>query len=176
MLEYIMKTSRIGLRELTKDDVGEKYCNWLNDPDINAYMQSRYTIWNFDKMQKYIENISESEYIFAICLVENNEHIGNIKLGPVDWVNRKAEISILVGEKQYWGNGYGAEAVKLVSNYALNTLSLNKVFAGCYFNNKGSESVFLKNGFFKEGILKSEFAYKGGYTDILRFGKLKNND
>lgn len=171
MNKYLMFTEKIGLRELTFEDINGEYCSWLNDLEVNMYMQSRYSIWNLDKMKKYIDNLSENEYVFAICCLKTSKHIGNIKLGPVDWINRKAEISILLGDKEFWGKGFGTDAVKLVSEYALQILSLNKVIAGCYSKNKGSASVFLKNGFVQEGRLKREVIFKGEYTDVLLFGK-----
>ena len=147
MKKYLLTGEKVGLREISPDDINEKYCAWLNDLEVNKYMQSRYSPWNLDKMKQYLSNLDKYEYIFAICCLESDEHIGNIKLGPIDWINRKAEISILLGEKSSWGKGYGTEAVCLISQYALATLSLNKVTAGCYIDNIGSANIFLKNGF-----------------------------
>lgn len=173
MKKYLLTGEKVGLREISPDDINEKYCAWLNDLEVNKYMQSRYSPWNLDKMKQYLSNLGSYEYIFAICCLESDEHIGNIKLGPIDWINRKAEISILLGEKSSWGKGYGTETVCLVSQYALATLSLNKVTAGCYIDNIGSANIFLKNGFVKEGVLLNEFAYEGRYTDAIRFGKTR---
>ena len=169
---YILNGKNIALREISISDVNDKYCAWLNDLEVNEFMQSRYSPWNVDKMKKYIDGLAGYEYIFAICIKDNGEHIGNIKLGPIDWINRRAEISIMLGEKQHWGKGYGSQAVGLIVQYAFDTLSLHKLTAGCYASNVGSKNIFLKNGFKQEGILIKEFAFKGRYEDALRFGLL----
>lgn len=176
MSEYFMSTNKVGLREVDFGDINATYCSWLNDSDVNKYMQARYSVWNIDKMKKYIESMLENEYLFAICCLKTSKHVGNVKLGPVDWINRKAEISILVGDKKFWGKGYGTDAVKLISEYALKVLSLNKVTAGCYINNQGSANIFLKNGFSQEGLLKREVVFEGKYTDVMIFGKLSGSE
>lgn len=172
MNEYLMTSKKVGLRQLTKSDINSEYCMWLNDKQVTEYMEARYSIWNINNMVKYLDETSPYEYIFAICCLKTEKHIGNIKLGPIDWINRKAEISILIGNKNFWGKGFGTDAVALVNVFAFETLSLNKLIAGCYIDNKGSAGIFIKNGFIQEGLLKKEFSFRGNYTDGILFGKL----
>lgn len=174
MSGYLLTGSKIGLREITDSDINDKYCSWLNDLEVNQYMQSRYSPWNIEKMKSYIDSLSKYEYIFAICQIDTDEHIGNIKIGPVDWINRKAEISILLGEKDKWGKGYGSEAIALMNTYAFETLSLHKLTAGCYVSNIGSKNIFMKNGYKEEGVLRQHIAFCGRYEDALTFGILNH--
>lgn len=174
MSGYLLAGSKIALREITDSDINEKYCSWLNDLEVNQYMQSRYSPWNLERMKAYLAGLSKYEYIFAICQIDTDEHIGNIKIGPVDWINRRAEISILLGEKTTWGKGYGSEAIALMNRYAFETLSLYKLTAGCYISNIGSKSIFIKNGYKQEGLLRQQFAFCGGYEDAFIFGILND--
>ena len=45
--------SSITIRNLTVSDVTETYCNWLNDKDINKYLESRFTEWNMQSLLDY---------------------------------------------------------------------------------------------------------------------------
>ena len=53
-----------------------------------------------------------------ICLVEDGRHIGNIKLGPIQWLHRRADLSLFIGDKSCWSLGYASEAIGLVRDWA----------------------------------------------------------
>ena len=69
-------------------------------------------------------------FIDAILNKKTGAHIGNIKLGDINWIHRFSELGIMIGDKRYWGKGYGEEACKLVLAYAFDRLNLNKVILG----------------------------------------------
>ena len=65
---------------------------------------------------------------FVLAMIAQDKiHIGNISLTGIHPVNRIAEISILVGRRDYWGQGYGAEAVDLLTRHAFEALNLRLV-------------------------------------------------
>ena len=78
-------------------------------------------------------------------------HIGNIKLGPIHWLHRRADLSLFIGERKYWGQGYASEAIALVRDWAFRELDLQKLNAGIYSGNHGSRRAFEKCGFELEG-------------------------
>ena len=101
---------RIYLRTLTNDDASEKYCSWLNDPVVNRYLETMTA--TVPDLIKYIQekNSSENCIFLGIFDSEKNQdnitqHIGNIKLEPIDFQNKIATISIMVGDKNYWKRG-----------------------------------------------------------------------
>jgi RimJ/RimL family protein N-acetyltransferase len=163
---------RIYLREVRISDVNENYYKWLNDKEVNQYLETRYIPQSLDNIKKYVENMDgKSDEIFlAICLNQNNKHIGNIKLGPINWIHRFATISFLIGEKKYWGNGFATEAITLVTKFAFNTLNLHKIEAGCYENNIGSRRSLEKVGFKVEGILKKHRVADGKFQNDIILG------
>ena len=69
-----------------------------------------------------------------------------------------------------------ADALKLMTNYALDTLGLHKVIAGVVEENIGSARLFEKVGFTLEGIRKEEFKFKDTFLNTLYYGKIKNNE
>lgn len=94
---------------------------------------------------------SRDNLFMAICLKEGKRHIGNIKIGPINWLNRFTDIRLLIGEKDCWGKGYASEAIGLVVDIAFNKLGLHKLWAGAYDANQGSVKSFIKNRFSIEG-------------------------
>ena len=166
---------RIYLRKVELSDVNQVYVDWLNDPKVNQYLETRYELQTMDSVRKYVEKmvVKENELFFAICLIENDKHIGNIKLGPINSEHKFAEISLLIGDKNEWGKGIATEAIYTLTNYSFDILKLHKLTAGCYGNNVGSVKAFEKVGFIIEGYWKDHYLCNGEYVDRICLAILK---
>lgn len=165
---------RVFLREVRQEDVTEQYYNWMNDQEITRYTESRFYPVSIGQLQSYVNSLDgkRDSVFMAIIDKASLQHIGNIKLGGIDWIHRRADIGIIIGAKTYWGQGYASEAITLISEYALNKLNLHKVWAGCYANNVGSIKAFLKAGFVQEGIQRKHCYCDGDYADVVLLGKI----
>lgn len=162
----------IYLREVIGSDINDNYHRWMNDIAITRYLEIRYIPQSKENIRRFVESMDgdSNEIFLAICSKENNLHIGNIKLGPINWVHGFADISLLIGEKDYWGKGIATEAIRAFAAFAFNTLNLNKLKAGCYSENKGSEKAFIKAGFIREGVLKNHWRVNGKFQDEILLG------
>lgn len=170
-----LEGKRIYLREVRPSDVNEHYYRWMNDPEVTLFLESRFAPNSMEKIQEFVAGkLGDQDNVFlAIVLKEEDRHIGNIKLGPIQWIHRLAEIGLLIGEKDCWGKGFATEAIQLVSDYAFNVLNLHKVTAGCYGPNEGSARAFQKAGFVVEGIRKKQFYSNGSYVDDILLGLIR---
>ena len=150
----------IFLKRLGKDDVSERYVSWLNCPQINRFLECRHSSHTLESTRGYVESLGSPEsheLLYGIYLHANDNHIGNIKLGPINFIHRHATVGLLIGEPTEWGKGYGSRAIKLLSDYALGQLGLVSLNAGCYSNNIGSYKSFLKAGWELAGEIKSHW-------------------
>jgi RimJ/RimL family protein N-acetyltransferase len=163
---------RIYLREVRQDDVTESYHCWMNDTQITRYTESHYYPSSMESLRKYVDEKQKSrdEIFLAIIEKKNNSHIGNIKLGPINWIHRVGDIGILIGEKDCWGKGYASEAIGLIVDYAFNILGLHKLTAGSISLNKGSVKAFQNNNFEVEGVRKKHAFINGSYVDAILLG------
>lgn len=169
--ELQLMGSTVYLRRLAESDITERYVEWLNDPETNRYMEFRFTVWTREKLIKYMsERRAETEYFFAICMRDDNIHIGNIKLGSIDRDHLRADIGLMIGDKSYRGRGLGAEAVRLVTEFAFTHIKLQKLTAGAYIDNVASIKAFEKCGFSREGCLKAHACSDGKRTDVILLG------
>ena len=99
----------------------------------------------------------------------------NVKLGNINIRHGYADIGFLIGEKEYWGGGFGSEAVGLATTFGFNYLSLNKIYGGVYSVNAGSVRVFQKNGYVLEGCERKKCLLDTGERcDVLIYGKLRD--
>ena len=173
-MNKLFKGSFIYLRRLTEDDVTEKYVSWMNDPDINQYLESRFVTHSIDSVKLFIRSVTnDNNYQFGIFDIKTDEHIGNIKIGGINHYHKFADIGFLIGEKKYWGKGIATEAIKLATDFAFQELNLHKVIGGAYALNIGSCRAFEKNGYIKEGIKYSQYmTVDAVYVDDILYGKI----
>src|SRR5438105_15493808 len=102
----------IYLRRVHQTDATERYVGWLNDPEVNRFLESRFVQWTVESVRDYIlARQNAFDHFFAICDLCHERHIGNIKLGPVNPHHRNADVSLFIGEKSYWRRGVASEAI-----------------------------------------------------------------
>ena len=168
--------NRIYFRNVTENDVTDAYYNWMNDPEVNQYLEARFRYNTKEDIADFIyeTNLEPDTIFYAICLKKNDVHIGNIKLWRINQIHKFAEVSILIGLKQYWGKGYATEAIKLLCEYAFKVMRLNKLTAECYALNKGSYHAFTKAGFKIEGKYRLQYKCKDRYIDSYLLGFLQS--
>jgi diamine N-acetyltransferase len=164
------------LRALELSDV-EKLVKWRNDLEIttplggNTFFISKFK--EEDWLKKTIIN-DEKNIKLAICLVENGEHIGNVNLTSINWINRSAEYSIMIGDKDHWGKGYGHEATFLILKYAFEELNLQRIYLTVRSDNIKAFKLYQKIGFQQEGILRKSLFKNNHYIDMHIMSMLKN--
>ena len=167
-----IRGERILLRELIQEDVTEIYAQWMNDTVVTQYLESRFADNSRENLKNYVKEkrADPNSVFFAIVLNDNLRHIGNIKLGPINWGHRRASVGIVIGETDCFGLGYATEAIGLIVNFAFGKIGLHKLTAGCYEPNLGAKKAFQNNGFSVEGIRKDQAICNGNYVAIFELG------
>lgn len=173
----MLQSSRLFLRAVESADLNTTYLGWLNDYEVNKYLETRFLPQTLEGLNEYWKNHRDDPSCpwFAICLLENNRHIGNIKLGPIQWLHRRADLSLFIGDRSCWGQGLATEVIALIRDWAFAELDLQKLNAGIYAGNYASRRAFEKCGFELEGTLKHEVFSAGGRLDVWRFGLLRTS-
>jgi len=168
----MLQSSRLLLRALELSDLNATYLGWLNDPAVNCFLETRFLPQSLEALMAYWQSHRDdsSSPWFAICLLGEGRHIGNIKLGPIHWLHRRADISLFIGERGCWGQGYASESIALVRDWAFRELDLQKLNAGIYAGNFGSRRAFEKCGFKLEATLRQEVVSAGRRLDVWRLG------
>ena len=117
--------------------------------------------------------------VFAVCLKndraasgseEAEQLIGTVGLAIADF-DHQAEIGYWFG-RDYWGQGFGTEAVVAALDYGFETLGLHRIFAQHIARNAASARVLEKTGFSKEGVLRQHARKWGVFEDVICYGML----
>ena len=168
--EPVLTGGAIRLEGLSGKHVSEEYAAWLNDVEVcreNSHGGGN----TIEMTREYVRSVdcSENTAVFAIICIKEEKHIGNISLGNISWRNNSGEISILIGDKDYWGKGIGRQAYELVIEYGFKVLELHRIYSGMTVRNKAMISVAEKVGMSREGIAKDAFQKDGEYVDIVKY-------
>jgi len=168
-----IESSRLRFRELGITDVTKNYVSWLNDPEINKYLESRFFKHKYEDIKNFIKdtNNDKSIILLGIFIKKNMKHIGNIKIGPINQYHKTAHIGLLIGDKSEWHNGYATESIKTATQFSFNKLNIMKTIAGCYESNIGSKKAFEKAGYEVEGFLHSHVETGVGREGCWQLGK-----
>lgn len=166
----------IYLRPLEREDLNEKYLSWLNNSEVNRYLESGIFPYTYDDLKKFYEQVTQSndKVILAIIDKKTDQHIGNVKLGPINWVHRKATFGVLIGDSKYWGRGIGIEVTRLVVEYGFSRLNLNRIELGVYAEHETAIRSYEKIGFRIEGRFREDLFQEGKYKDRLWMGLLRS--
>ncbi len=171
----ILCADKIYLKVLSEEDVGDAYVSWMNDYEIVKYTESRFFQHTMESIKQFVINSTNTNNIlFGIFINDKKTHIGNIKLGSINWIHRYADVGIIIGDKNYWGQGIATSAIKIVTDYAFNHLNLHKLVAGAYQYNLGSINAFKKNGFESVYIDKERYFFEGKYIDGVHMEKIND--
>ena len=167
-----LDAARLYLRPLSAVDVTPAYVGWLNDPLVNRYLETRHSPQTPQTVAAFVAavNARDNEHLFGVFLRELDGHIGNIKLGPVHPIHRLGDVSLLIGERGVWGQGYATEAIARLARHAFEDLDVAKLSASLYAANVASERAFLKAGFEREGLRPAHYDLDGARSDIVELG------
>ena len=168
MVTPVLDSNRLVLRPFKKSDANDVYKCWESDPDVAKYM-----FWtshnDINKTKEWIDfEIGQIEnegwYRFALVLKENNELIGTVILYYDDEVDCY-EIGYNLG-KEYWGKGYGTEAVSKVIEFAIDKLGITEIVGRFAKENIASGKLLYKVGF----IYEKDIDYECNDGKIVREG------
>ena len=99
--------------------------------------------------------------------------IGQCDLHNFGETNRTCELGITIGDRAYWGRGYGRDAVCLLLDYAFRLRNMRKVWLRVNGNNERAIRAYRACGFVEEGRLRNQVWSNGAYVDLAYMGILR---
>lgn len=172
---YLFKSGRLGFRPLGETDAGPHYVAWMNDPAVVRFLEARHQRQSAEDVRAFVarQAARDDTLFLGVFLLADGRHIGNVKLAPIVRRHARAEMGILIGARDCWGRGYGAEAISAVAAHAFSELGIGKITAGCYGSNLASKSAFAKAGFATEGVRPAQYDLNGAWDDEIVMGLLR---
>ena len=162
------------LRPLEKSD-SKQLAIWINDSDVRILVSNVFPRtphfeedW-VEKLEKDEENI-----VFGIE-TKDGQFIGVMGVHRIDWVHRTCTTGAIIGEKDFWGQGFGTDAKMYLLKYIFDDLNLRKVVSNVIAYNKRSLNYSLHCGYKIEGVKKAQVFKNGKYVDLIELGLFKKD-
>jgi RimJ/RimL family protein N-acetyltransferase len=135
-----------------------------NDP---AYPRSTRMV------RTWLERDNERSFGFGIRTVSDDRLIGNIGGWIESWAHGEGWVGIVIGERDYWGRGYGTDAMLIMLRFAFAELNLRRMALGVFANNPRAIRSYEKAGFQREGVVRGDCRRDGQRWDTVYMGILR---
>lgn len=160
---------KVVLREYRQEDLSALRA-WVNDTETTKYLGGTYRrVQSWEETEEWLSRRLSGDAGgegYVIADKETMKYLGQIDLMMIDPIARKAEMAIVLSPA-HQGKGYAKEAVRLLVNYAFQTMNLHKVHLKCAEKNERAVSLYKNAGFETEGVLRDDLFIDGEYQNTL---------
>jgi len=176
----MLEGKKVILRNRDWEKNFEDRFNWRNNPEGLYWAEPWRKFETFSREEVKKRWIMQMEHQADPSVEKSFEidtkegiHIGGIRYFDIHPEKHKCEVGIGI-QKDYWGKGYGTDAMKTLLKYLFKEMKLHRVELNTWSENKRAIKCYEKSGFRLEGILReSVFCIRDDkYYDGLIFGIL----
>jgi RimJ/RimL family protein N-acetyltransferase len=140
--------------------------DWDDDSEIIQYLGKKFI--SRDTCVTWFNTLAASRGHRVMAIERHDGRlIGSIELEHIDWRGGRAELSICIGDKKCWGQGFGADAIRVFTDFAFYRLNLAHIYLRVYRGNVRAIRCYQKCGFRKEGLLKLTERQLERHDDLL---------
>lgn len=162
---------KVALRRFGHGDLTAAYIGWLNDPEVTRYSNQRFRTHTRDSCEAYLASFGGSPNLFLSirdlptdCPIGTMTAYRNAHHGTCD-------VGILVGERAFWGGGYGEEAWTLLTDWLLSEGGVRKLTAGCLAINGAMVRLMERSGMTREAVRVGQEIVDGKPEDIVLYAR-----
>jgi len=155
---------KIRLREKKLADVRNDY-QWQIDPELSELDAAPTLDVSFSAyLLDYSSNVGRKDRRRFPLAIEtlDGKHIGNCTCYDINIGKAEAQVGIMIGDKDFWGKGYGADAMSTLVDHIYKTSDFKRLYLKTLDWNKRAQKCFSKCGFTISGTLRRD-----GYSFLL---------
>ncbi len=172
----MLQGEKVLLRALTRDDL-ELLCQFNNDVEVELAGGGDPPMpQSLARLQaEFDTRVSQGGRDDAGFAIEaDGKFIGQCALFQFDATAQSCMLGITIGDKNYWGRGYGRDAVRVLLDYAFRLRNMRRVYLSVNGNNERAIRAYKACGFVEEGRLRSHAWSNGAYIDLVYMGILRD--
>lgn len=161
------------LRPIEPEDL-PSICRWANDPDIRR-LTGEVLPTSMKSAAEFLERVhTEKDRVWFSVVLKEDRIIGEAGLLRMFHFWRTTDLTLIIGEKDCWGKGYGTEAILLLLDYAFGYLNFHRVAVGVVGFNERALHFYERVGFKKEGIQRDGYYFDHQYHDFVMMSILED--
>lgn len=167
---------------LTVEDpqiLAEAFSRWSSDTEYWRLATSDATLPRSSRiikewLEKELGKDNPKLFMFAIHSLQDRQLIGEIDMDIVLWTHGESFVGIVLGEREYWGKGYGTDAMRVILRYAFMELNLQRVSLNVFEYNPRARRSYEKAGFKEEGRCREFLQRDGKRYELIFMGILRS--
>lgn len=170
----MLKGQRVILRPMRQEDVARQY-EFIQDIEMFGLDSDQPHVMPLERAQSfYDKSVRDETDQVEFAIEADGQYIG---LCNLRWVNNRhgiVELGIFIGDRDYWGQGYGREVVNLLQYYAFHYLGVRRIQLSTNAKNERAIRCYLACGFVEEGRPRKAVWIEGEYVDLVHMGILRD--
>jgi len=170
LVRFVAPDPQQAAGELAKWMRDSEFVRLLDTDPARLLSVDKYKEW-FEK--DLIEEQKNDKLFFLIQTLEEARTIGLIGLDGIRWTHGDAWVGIGLGERDYWGKGYGTDAMRILQRYAFEELNLHRLSLSVFDYNPRAMRSYEKAGFVLEGRARHFLNRDGRRYDLIFMGILR---
>jgi RimJ/RimL family protein N-acetyltransferase len=176
-MKDLYRGSLVRLTNESPELLAKAFAKWNQDTEQHRLADdSPAQLWSEKKLKEDVEKRAEHNaqgFGFSVRTLEDDKLIGGVGLWVTSWSHAEAWMGISIGDRDYWGRGYGSDAVRLILQYGFLELNLRRISLGLHAYNERALKSYEKCGFVMEGRMRGEGWRDGVHYDSLWMGILR---
>jgi RimJ/RimL family protein N-acetyltransferase len=159
---------KVALGPIRKDLLG-LYQRWINDFEVTRTLDLPMRPFPLEYEEAWYQRATQSDRDLTFTIYDRKtlRPIGNAGLHQIDHQHRTADFGMAIGEKDFWGRGYGTESTGLILDYGFKTLGLNNIMLQVFSSNTAAIRAYEKAGFRRMGERRQGHRASGEIWNIL---------
>jgi RimJ/RimL family protein N-acetyltransferase len=159
----------VNAKAFTRWNLDSEYFRLLDSDPPHLWSEKKFMEWS----KKDLEKDDPNSVGFMIRTLEGDLPIGFVALFEVHWNHGDAMIAIGLGDREYWGKGYGTDALRTFLRYAFTEINLRRLTLLVFDYNSRAIRAYEKCGFVNEGTIRGAMQREGCRWDWHYMGILK---
>ena len=159
------------LKPFSKEFISKDYLVWMNDIETTKYIHKAKRNTSLEDLYYFANQMIDSnkDYFFAIVLKKNQLHIGNVRLGPIDYKSMKSNFGIMIGNKDFRGCGVGTEVLELIKDFSFKRIKLEQLSFPAVEVYTAAMKLYEKVGFTLNDKVKKTFNKNGNSWKLVEW-------
>jgi RimJ/RimL family protein N-acetyltransferase len=177
-MKDIYKGELVRLSAMDAEEISSAFSRWSRDTEFRRLLDSgaahTSSLTGTKKwLEKELDEQSINQHWFSVRKLDDDKLLGDIDLYIYNWPSRDAFVGLGIGEREFWGKGYGTDLMKLIMRYAFTEVNLRRVTLTVFEYNPRAIRSYEKAGFRHEGRMRKVLNKEGRRWDILYMGILR---
>ena len=174
----ILKGELVRLSAVDADEFSKAFSRWRRDSEFMRLLDSGTARVSSQKaeqkwLEKDLDEQSVHQHSFSFRSLADDRLLGDIGLYVYNWPGRDAFVGLGIGEREFWGKGYGTDVMRVILRYAFTEVNLNRVTLTVFEYNPRAIRSYEKAGFRHEGRERKILNKEGRRWDMLFMGILR---